>query len=144
NSNNIAYLKTANEVYLERNSKIIQNLQAYAYRTGNVFRARVKEGNAHYNLNNKEVPLYEGYLFQYVGEFFYILKQENLLDKYQKLDINFLKINVDKWIDKSLEYYNDYSVLFRVRVHMGAQWALALQYLYRLTNDPKYLNIVNE
>lgn len=153
NANNIMYSSTKNKQYLNYNSNIIKQI----YNTGKVgnkgnsttpkWVAKFNANSNHHDkhLNNQEVPLYEGYLSRYIAEYCYLLKENGLSNTSEfRNSLDLVKGTFDKWFKKSLESKKDLSLLFRSRIHMGAQWASTALYLYKLTNEAEYLNFIND
>lgn len=146
NANDIMYTKTKDVKYLQNNVPIINAIISAGKinnveKKGNIWRGTYKDKVKFSSVENKEVPLYEGYVFRYIAEFQYLLSLDHISLKNNHLTLNFIRDNFDKWIERSEKNYNDYSMLYRERVHMGAQWATVALYMSKLTGQKTYKDI---
>jgi hypothetical protein len=93
---------------------------------------------------NLEEVEYEGYLFSYIIQFMYILKDNGWVHKSHKnkhwwnQTLAFIEKNIwEKWYDRSKRiYHKPYREFLRVRTHMGARWAAFAIYLHVITSNP--------
>jgi hypothetical protein len=100
-----------------------------------------RANNATKNLEEVE---YEGYLFSYVAQFLYLLKENGWIRKSQKnrhwwkKTLAFVEKNEwKKWYSRSKRiYHKPYREFLRVRTHMGARWATFAIYINAITNNP--------
>lgn len=148
NANNIMYKKTKDLTYLNSNKTILNAIMKAGSSNSKgkkwEWKARFNDKKKFSAVDDKEIPLYEGYLFRYVVEYIYIIQQSNLKGFNNTNLISFVEENFDKWILRSKQNYNDYSMIHRERLHMGAQWASVAMYLSKILKNDKYLKIYNE
>lgn len=146
NGNNIQFLNTNDVKYLFNSQKLIEKIIANSdsdvRSKGNLWRLKDNGAAKLKAYNNLENALFEGYLFRYVGEFLFLAKKSG--HKMEKIPISFLKNNFDKWYDRSLKIHGDASLISNIRLHMGAQWATAAMYIYKLEGGQKYLKFYND
>ena len=162
NALNTMYKATNDLKYLEINSEIIKNVidKSVPLSTNNkrnsktpykgwVAKSRVKE----YNID-KDIQLYDGYLFRYVAEYLYLIHTNELMNSSSELKesynivLNYLENDVWKrWYEESIAEKGDLSLFFAIRTHMGSHWAAIALYLNELSNEnemrPIYEEVVN-
>ncbi|MFD1166481.1 hypothetical protein ACFQ2C_12780 [Sphingobacterium daejeonense] len=149
NANNIMYTKTKEVKYLQNNAPIINAIIRAGKPVGNnlkgnVWKGEYRDKRKFASVENKEVPLYEGYVFRYIAEFYYIIKSKNINLTNNNLTLAFLEDNFDKWSLRSKNNYSDFSMLHRERLHMGAQWSTTALFLYKITGKNSYKTLFTE
>lgn len=148
NANDIMYSKTKDIKYINNNFTIIDQLIKYTHFENGipVWKAKiVNKKDTNYHVNGKEFMLYEGYLFRYISEFYYLIKKNKISTKGHLLSLNFIERTFNKWKKRSLTEYGDFSKFYQARTHIGAQWATVALYLSLLSSNNKdYIAIYNE
>ncbi|SEA69339.1 hypothetical protein SAMN05421540_11029 [Psychroflexus halocasei] len=132
NANNIMYLKTKDTTYLSKNLKLVENvLKSYVPNQKNSknWTIQVSKNNGNFKHNGSESIVFEGYFFRYVGQFLYIIHNNNLFKSKQPSIFNGLKYSFDKWNKISVKRHGDQSNLFHQRFHISATWAEVALYL---------------
>lgn len=171
NALNMMYEATGDMKYLEDNTKLIKNVINHSVKLPVQWNYdkktklssvgqekfmgwKVRSENASSRVKNRDWMLYEGYLFRYVMQYLYILKEYNIIDKYPKYEedykkiLTYVKYNVwNKWEQRSLLNRGDYSRFYATRTHMGSHWAAIASYLKKLIDDPEqkkvYTKVIN-
>ncbi|MDG2433288.1 hypothetical protein [Flavobacterium sp.] len=148
NANNIMFLKSNDERYLNNNFEITDALVKNTVFKNGFPRwfAKIKsKTDTNIQMNNKEFMLYEGYLFRYLAEFLFIVKKHNISNKGHLLTADFINLNFIKWKEESFSIYNDNSFFINSRIHIGALWATTALYLSELTlKNDYYISFYNE
>lgn len=139
NARNIMFKATKDVKYLQQNFNIITNTLNAGKRgknNGFVWFAHSKSPK-YASVNNKEVILYEGYIFRYIAEYQYLVEKNLDWNEVKKLQIpvNYTESVFLKWYNRSMVNYKDDSYLQHVRTHIGAHWAIVAMYLYRLSTN---------
>lgn len=99
--------------------------------------------NRNEGVQYQEVPLFESYLFLYITQFLYLLKENNWFEKslnnrlWWHKALAFIETNEwEKWYERSYRVQHKYYRIFlRGRTHMGAHWAGIAMYLKEITSD---------
>lgn len=105
----------------------------------------LRTGESNESTLNKEIPLYESYLFFYVTHFLYILDELKWVNKSDQNEswwqdtLAFVEQHVwTKWAERSLTvHHNYYNYFLRGRTHMGSHWAGTAMYLNKLSSNPQ-------
>lgn len=139
NANNIAYQCSKNLKYLYNNYMVLKGVMDYSKNNNDKFKAKYSRLHKRYKENGLEYPTYEAYFFQYAAEFLFTVRKEKLDNTFKEVNISFIEEHFDKWLSLN----EDYSILLRSRIHMGAQWATTSLYLWLITGNNKYADFVN-
>ncbi|ETZ24552.1 hypothetical protein [Pedobacter sp. V48] len=141
NANNMMYKSTNDISYLENNADVIKGIRESGLqnpKNGNSasyrWTAKIKSNQSNYSKNNQEFILYEGYVFRYIAEYYYLVSK--LPNKSGlEVDVDFIKADFFKWYKLSMSSFGDDSLLQSLRTHMGSHWATLAMYLYILDNN---------
>ncbi|MDM1517658.1 hypothetical protein HX089_14870 [Myroides odoratimimus] len=145
NSNNLMFLSTNDENYLLDNLSVLKPILidkgANNYMDDN-WKMNVSKDNQNFKVNGQEHIVSEGYFFRYVGEFLDIIISKNLYYNFQNSIHEGLIYSFEKWKNRSIEKFGDYSFLYHQRLHIGANWAMVALYLQKYnrkeTKDYKF------
>lgn len=138
-ANTIMYKKTGDKSYVDNNIEVLRLMFPLEKRNSRSARVmKVAQNNQNSSINGQESLVFEGYFYRYLGEFLYIIKNDNLYTSDQTNLLSVLKNSFDKWSKKSFAKYKDNSNLYHQRFHIGATWAMTSLFLYRLTGDNDY------
>lgn len=142
NANDIMYQNGKNRKYLDLNFEILNTvlIEKSQYDYNNKWLMGVSKNNQNSFINGKESITFEGYFFRYAAEFLDVIKTEGLYLNKQDALLLSVQNAFDKWLNKSESKYNDASNLYHLRLHIAANWAATALYLYKYTNDKKYLD----
>ncbi len=125
---NLLYKATGNFKYLEQNHRIISNIFESGSHSGTFI---WKEKGT-----NKEVLLWEGYLFRYIAEYAYIVSRLAQPERRKlEIPIEYIEKEFMKWYNRSMAKYGDDSELHHFRTHIGSHFAVVAMCLYKLSNN---------
>lgn len=139
---NLMFEATGNVKYLQENYGVITNVLNAGKIKGDVNLTWISKSNLpqYRSTNDKEVILYEGYLWRYVTAFQYLIAQNSNNPQISKLKIpiNYTENVFFKWYNRSIKEYGDDSQLQHIRIHIGSHWAIIAMYLYKLSSNTDY------
>lgn len=146
------YLSTGEDTYRNDLIKIINNILSTAQVSkaipGNIYAYKDNflswTSKNRLNSYNNEAPLYEGYIFRFITQFIYNLRElgwtnlsaENL--NWYNHVLQFIEKNIwEKWISRSNQVNKKpYTIFLRTRTHTSSHWAYIGFFLKEITADP--------
>jgi len=146
-ANNTMYKATAKVKYLRHNIDYILGILNTARTEGTLSMAWKSKSQNEYNkeVDDKEVLLYEGYIFRYIAETYYLVSKLNPADRSGlQLPVYELDNAFMKWYNRSLEKFGDASDVYRNRTHIAALWANTALFLSKISYNEDYVKIYKD
>lgn len=146
-ANNTMYKTTGDVKYLKHNFDYILGILNTARTQGTLEMAWRSESQNEHNkqVDNQEVLLFEGYIFRYIAETYYLVSNldggnRNALQlPVYELDNTFMK-----WYNRSIEEFGDASDVYRNRTHIAALWANTALFLSKISHNLDYVKIYED
>lgn len=152
-ANNTMFESTKDNKYLDINLKIVKGImntgrkdaQNPNLRRSRKWIANIPKSDANAYMNQKEVSLYEGYIFRYIAKFAYLIANNSGFSATDKLEIlEFAEDNFFKIYNQSIKTEKDLSYIYSIRTHMGSHWAMMAMFLTKISKSAKNKTVYNE
>lgn len=146
-ANNTMHKATGQVKYLKNNVDYILGILNTARTQGTLSMAWKSQSQNNYNkeVDNQEVLLFEGYIFRYIAETYYLVSKlpaehrSSLQLPVYELDNTFMK-----WYNRSMERFGDASDVYRNRTHIAALWANTALFLSKISYNQEYIKIYED